>query len=119
MNKKTQTKLISILLSLIFIAFAVLALNSSNTNENSELKLTVLNIQSYPQVESEWTVRFTTSGKANLTIKAIEGTKWSDESEMSDLKLSLPFYQNISLLIFDNINLTLLLTDITGTKISL
>ena len=59
------------------------------SNETYELEITVLNVQSYPVVTGNWTVRFNTTGKANLTITAIEYTSWSNYSEdamLYDLK---------------------------------
>ena len=47
--------------------------------------ITIINVQSYPTVGGEWTVAFNTTGYANLTITAVQGTEWS-ESEGYDLK---------------------------------
>ncbi len=38
----------------------------------------VLNVHSYPTLGGNWTVRFNTTGTANLTITPIEGTTWSE-----------------------------------------
>ncbi|MBU0535627.1 MAG: hypothetical protein KKE20_01580, partial [Nanoarchaeota archaeon] len=48
--------------------------------------ITILNVQSYPIVGGNWTVEFTTRGRANLTITAVNGTTWSDGNETEDLK---------------------------------
>jgi parallel beta-helix repeat protein len=48
--------------------------------------ITILNVQSYPTVGGNWTVRFTTTGQANLTISASNGTTWSNENEENDLR---------------------------------
>ncbi|RLJ06227.1 MAG: hypothetical protein DRP16_05375, partial [Candidatus Aenigmatarchaeota archaeon] len=49
--------------------------------------ITILNVQSYPQVGGNWTVRFTTTGQANLTITAVNGTTWTNYSDQDhDLK---------------------------------
>ncbi|MHA1835674.1 MAG: hypothetical protein ACTSYQ_01910 [Candidatus Odinarchaeia archaeon] len=55
-------------------------------NDTYEVDLTILNVQSYPQVGGNWTVKFTTQGTANLTIKAVSGTTWSNSNEDNDLK---------------------------------
>jgi len=51
-----------------------------------EVSITVLNVQSYPTVGGEWTVRFETSGVGNLSISAVDGTTWSNVNEDNDLK---------------------------------
>ncbi|MDD3292171.1 MAG: hypothetical protein PHY19_06525, partial [Methanocellales archaeon] len=55
-------------------------------NEVEEPTINVTDVQSYPSVGENWTVRFNTTGKANLTITAVNGTTWSDENEDNDLK---------------------------------
>jgi len=42
-------------------------------------KIEVLNIQSYPVVGGNWTVRFITEGTADLQIYGINGTTWNPE----------------------------------------
>lgn len=51
-----------------------------------EIDLLILNVQSYPIVGGSWTVSFNTSGTANLTIQATDGTNWSNSNETEDLK---------------------------------
>ena len=46
------------------------------SNESFEVTITILNVQSYPIVGGNWTVRFNTTGEANLSIMAFNGTKW-------------------------------------------
>lgn len=41
-----------------------------------EIEINILNVQSYPIVGGEWEVRFTTVGKANLSISAINDTSY-------------------------------------------
>jgi hypothetical protein len=41
--------------------------------------ITILNPQSYPSVGGNWTVRFNTTGKANLSITAVNGTTWTNQ----------------------------------------
>ena len=50
-----------------------------------EATITVINVQSYPLVGGNWTVRFTTTGTADLIITAINGTTFGD-SLPADLK---------------------------------
>jgi parallel beta-helix repeat protein len=49
-------------------------------------EIDIINVQSYPTVGGNWTVGFTTIGKANLTVTAIDGTAWSNVNEDNDLK---------------------------------
>ncbi|MBR9699944.1 hypothetical protein GOV09_05795 [Candidatus Woesearchaeota archaeon] len=44
------------------------------SNQTYEVEISVLNVQSYPTVGGIWEVRFNTTGKANLTISAINNT---------------------------------------------
>ncbi|MDD4083580.1 MAG: hypothetical protein PHD05_09385, partial [Sphaerochaetaceae bacterium] len=48
--------------------------------------LTILNLYSYPALYNNWEVRFTTTGTAPLTIKAVEGTNWSNSNNNYDLR---------------------------------
>ena len=48
----------------------------------------VIDVQSYPTLTGNWTVRFNTTGTANLTITPIDGTNWTDYADSGyDLKL--------------------------------
>ncbi len=49
-------------------------------------EITIINVQSYPQVGGEWEVRFNTIGKADLAIKAVNGTTWSNSSDSEQLR---------------------------------
>ncbi|HET6458877.1 MAG TPA: LamG domain-containing protein, partial [Nitrosopumilaceae archaeon] len=51
-----------------------------------EAQITIINIQSYPLVGGTWTVKFNTTGTANLTISAINDTTWSNSNENNQLK---------------------------------
>gem|GEM_PF-6624255 len=53
--------------------------------------IAVINVQSYPTVGGNWTVRFNTTGTANLTITAYDGTSFTewptdDASTVDDLE---------------------------------
>ena len=48
-------------------------------------EITIINVQSHPSVGGNWEVMFETVGKADLTIKAIDETTWSNENENEDL----------------------------------
>src|SRR3989338_5582796 len=50
----------------------------SLSNQTYEIELTILTIQSFTTVGGNWIVEFNTSGTANLTIKAINGTTFED-----------------------------------------
>jgi hypothetical protein len=56
------------------------------SNETYEVDITIINVQSYPTVGGTWSVLFNTTGEANLTIKAVQGTTWSNVNENEDLK---------------------------------
>ncbi len=56
------------------------------SNDTYEIELTILNVQSYPTLGGNWTVRFNTTGTANLTIKAVNGTTWSLDGNKTDLQ---------------------------------
>ncbi len=71
-----------ILLSVAFIPF----ISSSDDDDNSPQHITIINVQSYPTVGGKWAVMFTTIGKADLTITAVNGTTWSDTNENNDLR---------------------------------
>ena len=58
----------------------------SNTNGINKTDITVINIQSYPIVGSQWTVRFTTVGMADLIISAVNGTDWRNNENTNDLE---------------------------------
>ncbi|MFV9678124.1 MAG: hypothetical protein ACNYVW_10820, partial [Methanosarcinales archaeon] len=51
----------------------------SNQSFELEADITVINVQSYPAVGGNWTVRFETEGTANLTITAVNGTTWTNQ----------------------------------------
>ncbi len=50
------------------------------------VEISVLNVQSYPTINGNWTVRFTTSGAENLTIQGFSGTSFTDDLEFLELK---------------------------------
>ncbi len=56
------------------------------SNQTFEVDITILNVQSYPIVGGEWTVRFETSGRADLEIRSVNGTVWHNENEDGDLR---------------------------------
>ncbi|RKY41417.1 MAG: hypothetical protein DRP85_06410, partial [Candidatus Makaraimicrobium thalassicum] len=56
------------------------------SNQTFEIEIKILNIQSYPQIRGNWTVRFNTTGTANLTIRTANDTTWNSTNEDNDLK---------------------------------
>ncbi|MFH1801563.1 MAG: tail fiber domain-containing protein [archaeon] len=56
------------------------------SEQEYEIEISILNVQSYPTVGGNWTVEFTTSGTADLTITAVNETTWSNIDESGDLK---------------------------------
>ncbi|MFH1840532.1 MAG: hypothetical protein ABH849_05275, partial [Nanoarchaeota archaeon] len=55
-------------------------------DQTYELEITILNVQSYPVVGGNWTVQFETDGEADLIVKAVNETTWSNVNELEDLK---------------------------------
>jgi hypothetical protein len=60
------------------------------SNQTFEVSITILTVQSYPMVGGEWTVAFNTTGVANLTIFASNGTTYGtglpDDLEFLELR---------------------------------
>jgi len=77
--------LILIVLCMIVSASVIPMIVLMGKNDGSD-EITILNIQSYPLIGETWTVLFTTVGRADLTIFAINGTTWSDSDKDHDLK---------------------------------
>ncbi|MBI2138972.1 right-handed parallel beta-helix repeat-containing protein [Candidatus Woesearchaeota archaeon] len=50
----------------------------SLSNQTYELSLSIINVQSYPPLGGNWTVRFNVTGTANLTIAASNGTTYPE-----------------------------------------
>ncbi|RME53523.1 hypothetical protein D6783_01820 [Candidatus Woesearchaeota archaeon] len=61
----------------------------------AETNLTIINVQSYPTVGGNWTVRFTTIGDATLTIEASNGTTWVQHQpgQLDPVGIDLSFLQ--------------------------
>ncbi|MFC1697127.1 LamG-like jellyroll fold domain-containing protein, partial [Nanoarchaeota archaeon] len=83
--------------------------------------LDILTVKSSPSVNGNWTVLFNTTGTANLTIRAVDGTTMSNETEDEDLKF-LELYCGTTLLDHDWINNSVFIQDYscnaTGQEIS-
>jgi len=58
------------------------------SNQTYEVEIDILNVQSYPTLYGNWTVNFTTTGTADLTITASNGTTWADNDNSSGTDLS-------------------------------
>jgi len=88
------------------------------SNQTFEINISVLNVQSFPTVGGNWTIRFLTFGTANLSIIAINETTYTEDiidsaSTVDDLKILdikcgdisiyhrdlTPFNQNISFIL--------------------
>ena len=41
--------------------------------------ISIINVQSYPTVGGNWSVGFSTTGTADLTITAVNGTTWTNQ----------------------------------------
>jgi len=51
----------------------------SNESFEVQVDITIITLQSYPMVGGNWTTEFNTTGTANLTISAFNGTTYSEE----------------------------------------
>ncbi len=58
----------------------------SEQNFLVEIDITIINVQSYPKLYGNWTVRFTTEGTANLTITDMNGTEFGRDIEFIELR---------------------------------
>jgi len=56
------------------------------SEQDFEISLNVLNVQSYPVVGGNWTVKFETLGKADLVINVTNGTTWTTDAGPTDLQ---------------------------------
>ncbi len=80
-------KLIAVVLAFSLLSLAFIPIITSNDDNNGEpAEITVINVYSYPTVGGKWVVQFTTIGQADLTITAVNGTKWSDVDDDYDLR---------------------------------
>jgi parallel beta-helix repeat protein len=59
---------------------------SPTSEEIYTISITILNIQSYPVVGGNWTVKFNTTGTADLKIRPVNGTTWDIVDGDFDLK---------------------------------
>jgi len=96
-NKRT-TKPLALPLACIVIVMAMPApalsfiastpANNANAyQQNSPISsITILNPQSYPSVGENWTVRFNTTGQANLTITPVNNTYFDVDIHFSELR---------------------------------
>lgn len=60
---------------------------SSRVNNENNISINILDVQSYPAVGGNWTVKFNTTGTANLTIGAFNGTTYGFDSPNSSVDL--------------------------------
>jgi len=56
------------------------------SNQTYVVEIGIINVQSYPTVGGNWTVEFTTLGTADLAIRGINGTSFSEDLEFLELK---------------------------------
>ena len=58
----------------------IIGVAKENSDDNNDLfGINILNVNSTPEVGGNWTVNFTTTGKANLTITAINDTTYGND----------------------------------------
>ena len=60
--------------------------NNVNSDDFVANNITVIDVQSYPSVGGNWTVRFNTTGTADLTITAVNGTEFGEDIEFLELR---------------------------------
>jgi len=78
-------KLLTIIVTIILLSIVFMPVIISN-NTGDPPAISIINVQSYPVVGGEWVVMFNTTGRANLTITAVNGTTWSNTDGDHDLK---------------------------------
>jgi len=84
--KIANKKILAILLSIILLSVAFLPIITSTNSNDPPTDITIINVYSYPSIGGNWTVTFTTIGRGNLIISAVNDTTWNDTSEDYDLK---------------------------------
>ena len=77
-DKNSITKIIDY----IYNALGLSSLISPQNNTD----LTILNNQSYPQLGGDWIVMFNTTGTADLTITAVNGTEFAKDLTFIELR---------------------------------
>ena len=56
------------------------------SEQEFEISLTILTLKSHPQLGSNWTVSFNTTGVANLTITAVQGTSFGVDLVFKEMR---------------------------------
>ena len=87
MKSDGVTKFILLIVLFIFLSTCLLPLTVFKGKSEDSSVITIINVQSFPQVGGKWIVRFSTIGKADLIITAINGTTWSDAENCSGYDL--------------------------------
>ncbi len=84
---------VAIFCSLLFSGYLYYLPEFSNNVTNGTIAtsaanftINVIDVQSYPILGGNWIVRFNTSGTANLTIKALDGTEFGRDIEFLELR---------------------------------
>jgi len=73
-------------LIVLFIALACAFPAASESLPAGDVNITVINPQSYPTVGGNRAVLFNTSGKADLTITAVNGTEFNKDLEFIEVR---------------------------------
>jgi len=58
----------------------------SEQNFELDIDITIINVQSYPTLGGNWTVKFNTIGTADLTITPVNGTEFGEDLEFLELR---------------------------------
>ncbi|MCD4759265.1 right-handed parallel beta-helix repeat-containing protein, partial [archaeon] len=56
------------------------------SNQTFELEINILNIQSYPAIGGNWTVKFNTTGQADLIVTGVNDTLFGEDIEFLEIK---------------------------------
>ncbi|MCJ7698612.1 MAG: hypothetical protein MUO73_09830, partial [Thermoplasmata archaeon] len=76
-----------IMVVFIFLSASMLPMVVLKGKTEGSGDITIINVQSFPLVGGKWTVWFSTVGRADLTITAINGTSWSNTENCSGYDL--------------------------------
>jgi len=77
----------------VFVLFSLIALSSAFSfphlfifKSHQEPQITILNPHSYPEINENWTVSFSTRGTGDLTVTGVNGTKFDRDLRFMEIK---------------------------------
>jgi hypothetical protein len=80
-------KIIMLIVLFVFLSTCMLPIVVLRGKSEDSRDITIINVQSFPQVGGEWIVRFSTVGRADLIITASNGTSWNNTENCSGYDL--------------------------------